>query len=573
MYTTPLLFEQGSETMSYISPNSIIEIMNNIPFDPDYENTMYFYDRAEQENYFIQHVSARLEEYSYQRTDKDSIRIGLVSGDPTFSAIKAAFRASYMRFKNTSFENKWFYAFIDRVEYINNNTVELFYHIDVIQTWLLDCTFNQCMIERAHTPDDTFGAYTYPEGLETGPYRDYEASVTGTDSEGTTYTGNKYKYKPKVFLCSVLDNNDDYANGFIMPGMSYNNDSYSQTMGRMFSGARYYIYDMNTQGITDLNQKIQTITGSFGSGSKIDAVIAIFMFSADFVPNFSDIEQEATERSLIVNVPASIDGYTPRNRKLLCFPFNVLYVTNNQGGCAEYHWENFDIMDGPTVNFGVWGNISTNPGLLCAPYFYNGCRDYNYDEQLTLQGFPMCAWANDAFKAWLAQNGGTIIATGVNDALTWVNALRPETNVKGLLKDKTGAAISAAQQTISHLGKLWDYSVQPPQAHGNTNGSLQFQSGLLTFSFYYKQIKREYAEKLDDYFDMYGYKIMRVGFPQLAIRPCYTYIKTIGCSIEANLPNNYVSEIERIFDAGIRFWRTTAIFGNYNSNVNNNRPT
>lgn len=570
--------------MAYIVPNTTIQLLYNIPFDDTYDNSMYFATIAEQNAYFEDtdgnghylHIALELNNQSYQRTEKGTLRIGMVvASDPTWSAIKLVYNANYMRFKNTNFENKWFYAFIDKIEYINNNCVEITYHIDVIQTWICEWTFNQCMIERSHTPVDTFGAFTYPENLETGPYMDYEASVL---TDGVS-SGNSYVYQPKIFLCSVLDNNEDYANGILMPGMGYNNSSARTAMGRMFSGARYYIYDLTTQGVIDLNTKIQTITGSFGSGSKVDAVINMFMFPSDFVPNFGDVEMEAPKKLLTIAVPSTIDGYAPRNKKLLTWPYNVLYMTNNQGGYSEYRWEYFDDMAQPRVIFGVWGNISANPGLLCAPYLYNGCSDYNYEERLTLEGFPMCAWANDAFKAWLAQNGGTIVATGVNTALNWVNALKPERSVKGLIKDKTGAVISAAQQTFSELGKVWDYSVQPPQAHGNANGNLQYQAGLLTFSFFYKQIRREYAQQIDEFFDMYGYKIMRVGRPNMDVRPCYTYVKTIGCSIEANIPCEEKRTIEAIFDKGIRFWRykrkvtnETVAFGTFTPGINDNSP-
>ena len=126
--------------------------------------------------------------------------------------------------------------------------------------------------------------------------------------------------------------------------------------------------------------------------------------------------------------------------------------------------------------------------------------------------------------------------------------------------------------TLAALGSLYDHSRRPPQSHGACNGNLTYQAGQLTFSWYYKQIKPEYAEIIDKFFDMYGYKTNRVGVPNIAARPRYTYVKTIGCSVDGRIPADMRLAIEKIFDKGIRFWTTEAVFGNYDPDVNNNRP-
>ena len=42
----------------------------------------------------------------------------------------------------------------------------------------------------------------------------------------------------------------------------------------------------------------------------------------------------------------TLDGYAPRNNKLLSYPYNFLYVTNNQGNSAIYRWEFFNLSLG-----------------------------------------------------------------------------------------------------------------------------------------------------------------------------------------------------------------------------------
>ncbi len=73
-----------------------------------------------------------------------------------------------MRFKNTSFENKWFYAFVTEVSYVNNITSRVSFQLDVLLTWMGDFALKSCFVERQHAAADYIGANTVPENLATG---------------------------------------------------------------------------------------------------------------------------------------------------------------------------------------------------------------------------------------------------------------------------------------------------------------------------------------------------------------------------------------------------------------------
>ena len=244
--------------MSYIVPNSTIKIFrlddNNapIPFDPNYENTVFFPNVASQIAYMDEYNPLIIQNNSYQRVNSGHIRVSVGVNDNNIASL---YNANYMAFRNDSFENKWFYAFIDRVEYVNNNTVSIFYHIDVIQTYMFDFSFNQCLIEREHTVSDNIGEHTYPEGLETGEYRSYPSScylVDANSPDGLAYMYNRFEYRPCIILACALDNNDldKYSYGVSIPGIA------AET-GKYYSGVRYYAYKMygggETQGIYQFN--------------------------------------------------------------------------------------------------------------------------------------------------------------------------------------------------------------------------------------------------------------------------------------------------------------------------------
>ena len=210
----------------------------------------------------------------------------------------------------------------------------------------------------------------------------------------------------------------------------------------------------------------------------------------------------------------------------------MIYITNNTGNTAEYKVENFvDTYQQQYDVFSIWGNCSMTPGMYCAPINYNGVLNLpNFDDEITVTGFPMCSYTIDSFKAWLAQNAGMITATAAGLIGGWVSTIAGGA-IAGAGLTATGAMsggyigqhlqLSAAEQamanrysqgvqmpgggliagTLGALGSLFDHSRRPPQIHGNNNASLAYQAGQMTFSWYHKQIRTEYAAIIDKFFE------------------------------------------------------------------------
>ena len=545
--------------MSLIEPNSRIDFLRGVPFDPSYENTMYFDDLNEQISYFDTKLAAGLsvEKSSYQRVDKGYIKVGWVVDKFGQSVINQMYNVNYMRFKNTNFENKWFYAFVDNVEYINNNTVGVYYHIDDMQTWHFDYSFNECFIERQHTVTDNIGENTIPEDLEIGDY------VFGQPYD--------FEYQPRAIVVTAGLLDGSYTGGTLIQGLN--------SMGNTFSGVHFYAYDITTQaGLDGINSILED---AYTSRENQNTIIAVFMYCAYFMQGNKQPVQ------IPVYLPTSdndyvIGNHVVRNKKLLTYPYNLIYVSNYQGNHAEYHYEYFS--NPASCRLKIWGSAGVNPGMILYPYNYKTSGD-NFDEAITLTGFPMCAWVNDAYKAWVAQNAGTINASIFAAGISWADtiikgkdAIQSKNAGKHLAKtgsDGSGFASSLSRSLVATagiVGQIRDHAVQPPQAHGNQNGDVMYQAGKMTFMVVNKHIRTEYADIIDSFFDMYGYAVHKCGIPNRNARPCYTYVKTVGCSLDGNVPVSYLRNIEEIFNNGIRFWRTNATFGKYGINYNNNKP-
>ena len=133
----------------YIEPNSNIRILKDVPLDKTFDHTIYFNSASAQATYFMGLQKYNLNNYTYQRVKRGYARVGIKADN--------LYDCNYMMFQNTSYGNKWFYAFITSVEYLNNECSQIEFEIDVMQTWFFDYSLDQCFVEREHTVTDNIG--------------------------------------------------------------------------------------------------------------------------------------------------------------------------------------------------------------------------------------------------------------------------------------------------------------------------------------------------------------------------------------------------------------------------------
>ena len=83
-------------------------------------------------------------------------------------------------------------------------------------------------------------------------------------------------------------------------------------------------------------------------------------------------------------------------------------------------------------------------------------------------------------------------------------------------------------------------------------------------------IKRQFAERIDMYFDMYGYQTNKVKLPNITGRPNWNYVKTHGLNAlqksTANIPQEDFLEFKNLFNNGTTLWHNPATFLDYSQN-------
>lgn len=146
--------------MAVIEPNTEIYLIKS-PIELDNDNQLNFASLDAQYNYFSNLPKVTLENATYQRKD------GYIRWP---ASMESVLTYNYCMYRNKSYGNKWFYAFITDIQWLSNDSCGITIKTDVWQTWQFDITFRKCFVEREHVSDDTFGLHTIPEGLEYGEY-------------------------------------------------------------------------------------------------------------------------------------------------------------------------------------------------------------------------------------------------------------------------------------------------------------------------------------------------------------------------------------------------------------------
>ena len=266
------------------------------PLQIDNKNQLTFSNATAQYNYFSSLTKLELEDATYQRKD------GVLRWNGNMEDI---IHYNYCMYKNTHYSNKWFYAFIEGMEYKNDNCTYIYLKTDVFQCWQFDIEYKQSFVEREmiDVANDIPGANLIPETLETGEYKIANTSgfaefeplyVIAYGQKDLTWDGHDYHYTGGTI------------NG-IFSGLLF-------IIGTKLFFDDFYAYLKNNA--LDINIitafTIPKLACPYVDGTTHDYAIIAGNYNAP-----------KTTKTL-TSRPTAIDGYTPRNKKLLQYPYLYL---------------------------------------------------------------------------------------------------------------------------------------------------------------------------------------------------------------------------------------------------------
>lgn len=525
------------------TPQSTINVCSGVLLNNDYIHTIWFDDHKSQYDYFAGKVVKTFSAYTYIRKSW-SLKVD--------ATMEQARTWSYLFFTNGN--GKTYYYFINNIEYINDNTVELYIELDVMQTYLHEYVLHRCFVDREHSATDNFGDNLLEENLETGEY-----------------INNISVNLPLQDLCVLILSTLD-----IESAISDNETITSEgcMIDGIFSGLMLYAVDVSTAGgVQGLGLTLKYLD----EVGKSDAIVSMWMYPKNLIvledgKTWDDELGVMKVKGTTTYFTGStfnqkLEGYTPRNKKLLSYPYNFLYVTNNAGGSAIYRWEYSGDTTSHGINFKVYGALSPDGTIRFVPTTYKK-EATNYDEGLLGTQYPTCAWNQDVYKLWLAQNQHQLEynqATGIIQAVgggATAVGMALTGNIPGAVAG-LGVAVSGANQIGQQLAMKKDKAVQPPQSKGSFSSSINVNAQHQTFTVIKKSIDKTHAQILDNYFDMYGYKTSDVKIPNRNVRENWTYTKTIGCHVSGNICTEDLRKIQSIYDNGVTFWKNGDAIGSY----------
>lgn len=520
------------------SPLTKISICQSLGLSNDYRHTFWFDTVAEQTTFFESKVVRTFTNYAYARKNW-SLKLE--------AKISDAEKWEYLFFQNLP-ETRYYYYFITSVKYISDETVELDLELDVMQTYMFDYTLQPSFIEREHPATDNIGENTIEEELELGQLKVNSIHIPDV------FNGTMGVLVLSSVTLNLFDEQD--------------NPVYLRSTAGYFDGvfSSFALYYFKHDELAKLAGMLIRID----EAGKSDAIIAMWHFPEGLIEvnNFGEVKREKIAAVVFSDIsqPYSIDGYVPKNNKLLSYPYCYIYASNNSGNSAIYRYERFrtDVID-----FAIEGSVFPDGGVKFSPKNYNGVG-LNYEEGLTLTGFPTCVWNSDAYKIWLSQNqsrntvGG--VSAGVKGVAGAVMTIAGIATGNPLLIG-SGLATSATglSQITNLLAEKKDMQTQPPQSRGQVSSTLNTAIGQQCISVYQMSITKEHAEIIDDFFTMYGYKTLRVKTPNRNVRESFTYTKTQGCLLTGALCQEDARKIQSIYDNGVTFWQKNVAIGNYSA--------
>lgn len=581
-----------------------IRLLSNVPFSNDYKNTRWFDTKASQENYFTSKpVVHSMSQANFQRID--GYHYVAVNKN-----IDDLWGTNYLMFQNAQYNNKWFYAFVTKLEYVQKNTTKVYFQIDVFQTWKFDMNFKPSFVVREHCKlwdaDGSPVINTIDEGLNYGCEYDtvyakhfelnegyrWLVMVTKTPvhTEGEKGIDPSYIGVPQPLSYYVVPFKDNKTPTILLGSNDYVVTQPTRILKELYTNekATNNIVSLFVTEHIGLSVDVRLSSGGTPdvmtinhSNATVSSVViqdsSLYMLHIKGLENFN-----AKVTSISEDKYAS---YTkPKESKLLMYPYTVLVLDDFRGSRMEYKNEYIEekgIKITTKGSLGVTNKVSYGIDKYSTRGTETVYQKTNNEHALFNTSSNDIPIINDMLTAFLQGNKNSIenqkssiLFNGsmnvVSNGLSMLGSLpkNPVAPVDPLALAQ--GAVNMTQgvgNTVLELqgieAKQQDIANMPPQiGKMGSNTSYDYGNGYSGIWVIKKQIKPEYQEILGNFFNMFGYKVNRVKTPNFHTRKYWNYVETKNCNITGNFNNNDLQELKAVFDNGITFWHTDDI-GNY----------
>lgn len=551
--------------MGMVAPQGVV-YLGSVPWSPNYRHVLY--DRMGDAAYIIsQFCPYSTDGYTYLRESTD-IRVPYNADD--------IYGVNYCIYMNN---NKWFFAFVNTITYVNNSTSLLHLEEDIWQTWGASIDWHACFVAREHVSSDAIGEHLINEPA-------FPFEVTTTEQSFIDYSTDSVI----IIMTNAVPHIKDGSSMFIAQ-QDTNIDGSDPVSGKgryagLYQGAKPYAFtNPATAGhfLDNLNK-----------AGAAESVCAVFLFPEDYL-DFDDNTHEVTpflsaKRSQRRYIAPKVCGgsYTPRNKKLLTFPYSYTSIMGMNGTELTIQYEkNRNVNDGFTIDIEqVIPFDPTAAAFISIPLYdgdEDGTTDINGEYLISVNCAPQVSWVYGAFQNWYAQNkpildeknaeraivgmGGAAAAGLGLVALALVSGGIGAAAVLGAVGAMGGSIGSALLGEQRQLAEIESQKKIPNHVMAASTDNNMYALNHEGFIIRSKSLMADYARSLDDFFDQFGYEVDRIKVPNRTGRASWNYVKTVAANVGGDIPADRLAAINSTLDNGVTFWHTTDV-GNYSlSNV------
>ena len=525
---------------------------------PNYKDTYYFINRTAQATFFATLTHKDLTNSQVTRVSNNQIKVPF--------PVEEVRQYDYMKIENQRYNSTSqstsydipFYCFIDRCEYVSNMCTLITFSVDVMQTFICDTStvLPEAFVARCHSNSDTIFTNREPEPFTVGE-TSVDAQMEYSLGDLLVVVGVVAKTNVTISGTTIQTKGNEYLNG------------------KSYAGATYFIFD-----IGDLTEMLalDDLIDSLPSPAAITDFYVVPKNSYIGAQTAWVVDPQVAGGShRIINAstmtPAyntAISGYTPKNNKLHNYPYCFLRAISPTGDYMDLKFEEF--TDG--TKFYERSNWYIEGSATLYPYKYSSPAVDNKSYAIRTGSLPHCSWYGDAYGQWKAQKmGSQLLSTAVDAGAGLIGTL-----VSAGIGMPVSAGIEFTRTITGLISNIGQNCADEIEAKNKINeffntkvsGDEALSQGQLSWFFQRVSVAKAEAEQIDNYFTMFGYaqnKIMNVRtYLNSSVRPKFNYIKTVGFSVQGEMENDYKNEINRIFDNGITFWKSTATIGDYSGN-------
>ena len=578
-----------------------IKFYSNFPIN-EYSNQVYYSSSITRDNIFDEYCS-----------NKEGVDLYKNIASPNKTSMSFRLETSYKNALNYNYgvvieDNKRYYFFVNNVEWSSNLITATFNcEVDWWQTYCYNVEFKKSFIEREHVTDDTFGLHTLDENLPISDYLINDYNIIKADKKDYFYrfcvvlSDNKYTYgvykvgnkrkKLPLFTQTSKGMNIQtltlsFADGDLARqaiDIMVSNNLQDSIMGYYYCPLPIYSADPDNQDGSGTGKDDIVGLAMFNTNSDTDVLDDGNYFLCEYIKQPNNIYNTST-----ISLPKNISGYKPNNNKCFLYPYNFVSISNNQGNILECKFE--DTNDKENINFRY--NFPSQEGACINGYLYNyqGII-HNLDFSLNGAINVELPYITNTYSAYYSANTNSINnsyaetfrnyitsvgQTTLNTASNIVNTATTR-NPVGVVRGMTSTITNLANDVMSNeltatnsleriKATLADQKSKGDIQRGSFTTSIMQNLGQLGFKMQLKQVREDNIKTIDNFFDMFGYKVNVIKKPEFNTRPSWNYIKTSDLNVIGNIPQIALNAIKKMFNNGTTIWHNIRTMYDYDQN-------